>query len=84
VKYVTPAPLQFEGTLRLTYLEKMWLSGTYRDKDAITASFGYLINNSFTIAYSYDITTTNLRNYTSGTHELMLGVRFYPSVKKED
>ncbi len=83
VKYVKPAPVQMEGTLRIIYQDKLWLSGTYRDKDAITASLGYLINNSFTIAYAYDFTTTNLKNYSTGTHELMIGVRFYNLNKKD-
>lgn len=77
VKYVKPAPVQFEGTLRLIYQDKVWLAGSYRDKDAITASLGYLINNYFTVAYGFDFTTTNLRNYSNGTHELLIGMRFY-------
>ncbi len=83
VKYVTPAPVQFEGTLKITYKDHIWISGTYRDKDAITASVGYLINNSFTIAYAYDFTTTNLKNYSDGTHELMIGARFYSVSNKK-
>lgn len=84
IKYVTPTPIQAEATLRLIYQENLWVSATYRDKDAITASLGYIINNSFTIAYAYDITTTNLKNYTTGTHELMVGVRFYNQKKSEN
>lgn len=84
VKYVTPAPVQFEGTLRLIYQDKIWIAGTYRDKDAITASLGYLINNYFTVAYGFDFTTTNLRNYSNGTHELMIGVRFYQFANKKE
>ncbi len=83
VKYVSPAPVQVEGTLKITYKDKVWLSGTYRDKDAITASVGYLINNSFTVAYAHDFTTTNLKNYSDGTHELMIGARFYQKKNKE-
>lgn len=82
-KYVKPAPVQFEGTLKITYKSKVWIAGTYRDKDAITASLGFLLNNSFTIAYAYDFTTTNLKNYSNGTHELMMGVRFFSKIKKE-
>ncbi len=84
VKYVKPAPVQFEGTLRLIYQDKVWLAGTYRDKDAITASLGYLINNYFTVAYGFDFTTTNLRNYSNGTHELMIGMRFYQIGNKKN
>jgi len=84
VKYVSPAPVQFEGTLKVLYKDKLWLAGTYRDKDAITASLGYLINDSFTVAYAYDFTTTNLKNYSNGTHELLVGIRFYSFAPKKD
>jgi hypothetical protein len=30
----------------------------------------------FQFGYSYDLTTTNLRNYSSGTHEVMLALTF--------
>jgi type IX secretion system PorP/SprF family membrane protein len=83
VKYVSPAPVQFEGTIRLIYKDYIWISGTYRDKDAVTASIGYIINNSFTIAYAYDFTTTNLKNYSDGSHELMIGARFYKNTNKK-
>lgn len=83
VKYVKPVPVQFEGTIRLIYQDKVWLAGTYRDKDAITASMGYIINNYFTIAYGFDFTTTNLKNYSNGTHELMVGIRFYQFANKK-
>lgn len=84
VKYVSPVPIQFEGSIRLTYKNKIWLAGTYRDKDAVVASLGFLLNNNFTIAYAYDFTTSNLRNYSTGTHELVVGVRFYKSKVKSD
>ena len=58
-------------------VNKFWISGTYRDKDAITASVGFFLDNSFTIAYAHDFTTTNLKNYSNGSHELLIGVRFH-------
>jgi len=81
-KYISPAPLQLEGTLRLIYKNKIWIAGSYRDLDAITAALGIDIGNNFTVAYSYDFTTTNLRNYSNGTHELVVGARFYKTTPK--
>ncbi|PJB13873.1 MAG: hypothetical protein CO118_11565 [Flavobacteriales bacterium CG_4_9_14_3_um_filter_32_8] len=69
--------------MRVIYKDMLWISGTYRDKDAITASIGYVINNSFTIAYAHDFTTTNIKNYSDGTHELMIGARFYSTSNKK-
>lgn len=84
VKYVKPAPVQFEGTLRITYKDQVWVSGSYRDKDAMALAVGYIFNNSFTVGYAYDFTTTNLRNYNTGTHELLVGARFYRATNKKD
>jgi hypothetical protein len=35
-----------------------------------------MYKNYLMIGYSYDFTTSNLKKYSSGTHELMLGLRF--------
>ncbi|GAB4250734.1 MAG: hypothetical protein Kow0079_04260 [Vicingaceae bacterium] len=77
LKYVDPAPLQLDGSLKITYRDKIWLAGSYRTLDAIAVSIGYNLAENFTFGYAYDFTTTNLKNYTTGTHELMVGVRFY-------
>jgi len=82
VKYISPAPVIYDASLRIMYQQKLWLAGTYRHHDAIAVSLGYLINDSFTIAYAYDFTTTNIKNHISGSHELMIGIRFYKATKK--
>lgn len=76
VKYAKPAPVKFDVGLRLIYQDQFWLGGAYRHNDAFTALVGYLYKNYLMIGYSYDITTTNLKKYSTGTHELMLGLRF--------
>ena len=50
----------------------------------IIASLGFFLNKSFTVAYAHDFTTTNLKNYSDGTHELMIGARFYSSRKNKE
>lgn len=76
VKYVTPAPVKFDAGLRVIYQEQIWLGGAYRHNDAFTALIGFMYKNYLMIGYSYDFTTTNLKKYSTGTHELMLGLRF--------
>ncbi len=76
VKMVNPAPLQIDGGLRIIYKNKIWIGGTYRTKDAMSAMVGYTYKDNLTFGYSYDITTSNLKNYSNGTHELMIGLRF--------
>ena len=76
VKYVTPAPVKIDGGVRLIYQEMIWIAGSFRSNDAITATLGYLYNDWLMVGYSYDFTTTRLKNYSSGTHEIMIGLRF--------
>jgi type IX secretion system PorP/SprF family membrane protein len=76
LKYEVPAPPKIDEGLRLLYKEQIWLGGAYRHNDAFTALIGYMYNNYLMIGYSYDFSTTNIRKYSSGTHEVMLGIHF--------
>ncbi len=76
LKYASPAPPKIDGGVRLIYQEQIWLGGAYRHNDAFTALIGYFYKNYLMIGYSYDFTTTNIKRYTTGTHEIMLGLRF--------
>jgi type IX secretion system PorP/SprF family membrane protein len=75
-KYEIPAPPKVDVGVRVIYQEQIWLGGAYRHNDAFTALIGYMYKNYLMIGYSYDITTTNIKKYSTGTHEIMLGLRF--------
>jgi len=77
IKYVTPAPLQFDIGLRAIYKDKIWIGGAFRYLDAVSAMIGYTMQENITFAYSYDFTTTNIKKYSTGTHELMIGIKFH-------
>ncbi len=76
VKYVDPAPIQFDFMGRIIYRDAIWVGGAFRTDDAISTMIGYVYRQNLMFGYSYDITTTNLKNYSDGTHEIMIGVRF--------
>ncbi len=76
LKYAIPAPPKLDIGARVIYQEQIWLGGAYRHNDAFTALIGYFYKNYLMIGYSYDFTTTNIKKYSSGTHEIMLGIRF--------
>lgn len=77
VKYIPNAnPLQVDVMARVEWKKQWWLGGTYRTSDAASVMMGYLYRENLMLGYSYDFTTSNLRNYSSGTHELLIGVRF--------
>lgn len=75
-KLASPAPVKVDVGVRGIYKEQIWLGGAYRHNDAFTALIGFMYKNYLMIGYSYDFTTTNLRKYSTGTHEIMLGLRF--------
>jgi len=76
IKYGPPAPIQFDIMTRAIWKQKVWAGIAYRTMDAASLMLGYLFKENILFGYSYDFSTSNIRNYSSGTHEFMLGVRF--------
>lgn len=83
VKYVTPTPVQFEFSLRGIYKDQVWAGASYRMDDAVAFTVGYLFQQNLMFGYSFDMTTSNIGNHSSGTHELMLGIRFRQRMANE-
>lgn len=73
VKYVDPLPVQVEGNMKLQYLDRVWIGGSYRHKDGYAGMLGVNVSNIFHIGYSFDYTTSKLNNFSKGTHEILLG-----------
>ena len=76
VKWREPTPVKMDVGARIIYRNMLWIGSYFRTKDAVSAILGYLHKDQLWVAYSYDFTTTNLRNYSTGTHEIMLGLKF--------
>jgi type IX secretion system PorP/SprF family membrane protein len=76
IKYVAPTPVKWEAGARLHYDDMIWLGGSYRSNDAGIIMAGFEYREAITIGYSYDFTTSDLRNYADATHEIVLGFRF--------
>ena len=62
------------------YNQLVWAGVSYRLKDAIAPMVGVQINKlgpgTLKFGYSYDVTTSALKTYSSGSHEIMLGYCF--------
>ena len=76
------APLQADVSLTVYYMNTLALGLTYRSKDAVTVMFVAQINKQFRFGYAYDITTSTIKRYAKGSHELMLGYIFGKDVIK--
>lgn len=79
VKWVpNNAPIQYDANLMFLIKEMIWLGASYRiDNQFNSESLDFIaaleLKNGFRIGYAYDFTLSDLSNYTSGSHEIMLG-----------
>ncbi len=76
VKVQPDAPVEVDINLNVLYRERIWLGVGYRTGDAIVAMAEYQITRQLRIGYAYDMNTSRLRNFNSGSHEVMLGIDF--------
>lgn len=76
LKYLPNAPMQMDLNAGLLIKDMLWLGGSYRTGDAAVFMIEYQTNAFFRIGYSYDLTFSELRNYSAGSHELMIGIDF--------
>ena len=72
VKAVSGAPLIADVSLNALFNNKLTLGIAYRWDDSFSGLAGFQITDKLFVGYAYDATTTNLNNYNSGTHEIML------------
>ena len=80
-KMVKGAPLQVDVSGNFMFNDKFVLGVAYRWSAAVTAMAGFQISDAMYIGYGYDLETTNLNNYNSGSHEIFLR---YELFKKND
>ena len=76
------ASTQIDLNVRVLYNNMVWAGVSYRTADAIAPMVGFQRatgengNGMIKIGYSYDVTTSQLNNYSSGSHEIMLNYCF--------
>ncbi|MCL4484040.1 MAG: type IX secretion system membrane protein PorP/SprF [Bacteroidetes bacterium] len=63
---------QLDLDLLLKYNKRFWGGIGYRNKDAVMLFLGFEMQNGLKIGYSYDLNTSILSNYNSGSHELFI------------
>ncbi len=74
MQFQANAPMSFDVNCLVEYRYTYWGGLSYRYQDAVAVILGINWNN-FMFAYSYDITTSDIRKYSSGSHEITLGYR---------
>jgi len=76
VRGMFPATPQLEVTVRGIYQRIVWGGISFRTSDAVSVMGGYNHENRWYFGLSYDITYSQLRQYSRGTIEVMFGLKF--------
>lgn len=71
-KYAQGAPLQVDLSGNFLINKKFVAGVTYRWSAAVSAMVGFHVSDSWFVGYGYDLETTQLSNYNSGSHEVFL------------
>ncbi|MEO6174058.1 MAG: type IX secretion system membrane protein PorP/SprF [Flavobacterium circumlabens] len=71
-KFVKGSPITVDLTANVLYNGKFELGAAYRLDDSVSGLFNINITPSLRVGYSYDYTLSNLGQFNSGTHEIML------------
>jgi len=74
IRYARPSA-QVDLSVKGIYQKLVWAGISWRTSDAVSVLLGWN-QGILQIGYSYDVTTSALRQYSSGTHEVVIGVRF--------
>lgn len=71
-KIVQGAPLQLDISGNFLFNEKFTIGAAYRWSAAMSAMVGFQASENWFIGYAYDMETTKLADYNSGSHEIFL------------
>jgi type IX secretion system PorP/SprF family membrane protein len=71
-KIVQGAPLQVDVSGNFLINEKFTIGAAYRWSAAMSAMIGFQATENWFVGYAYDMETTKLANYNSGSHEIFL------------
>jgi type IX secretion system PorP/SprF family membrane protein len=71
-KIVSGAPLSIDLSANFLFSERFTAGLAYRWGDSVSGLVGLQVSEKLHVGYAYDLTTSNYRNYNTGTHEVML------------
>lgn len=72
LKGVQGSPLSVDVSANFLFNDRLEVGANYRLDDSVSLLANFGVTPSFRIGYAYDLTTNNLGNYNSGTHEAFL------------
>jgi type IX secretion system PorP/SprF family membrane protein len=84
IKVLPNNVMQVDVSAKLSYQHKFWGGVSYRSTDILSVLAGYDLNEKLYAGYAYDLTTKGLKNYSAGSHEVVLGYRLINDHTKKE
>ena len=75
------APFQLDVNANFMFNDKFVIGGSYRLNSAVSLLAGFQFSNSWFLGYGYDLETTKLSNYNSGSHEIFLRYEIFKNTR---
>ena len=75
-------PLQVDASATFMFNDKFVMGASYRWDAAVSVMAGFQVSDGLYIGYAYDLETTNLRKYNSGSHEVFLRFELFDNKNK--
>ena len=69
------SPFSFDLNCSFIYKDRIGLGTSYRVNDAIIFLFELQVVENFHVGYAYDYTTSELNQFSNGSHEIMINYR---------
>ena len=79
VKATNGAPVSYDLTANFLFNEKFWLGGSYRINEKTAAVGGivdFQVSRQLRVGYAYEKPISEIADYTTGTHEILLIYEF--------
>ena len=76
IKSVVGAPLTFDISANALLIDRFEIGASYRYQDAIVGIAGINITSNLKIGYAYDYSLSDLQDFNSGSHEIILLYNF--------
>ena len=72
IKSVANSPIQIDLNTQLEFNNKFGVGASFRTSNILVGLVNFRINETLKIGYAYDYNMTALKNYSSGSHEIMV------------
>ncbi|MEX1190106.1 MAG: type IX secretion system membrane protein PorP/SprF [Bacteroidia bacterium] len=82
MKYEPTAPLSADINAHFLFNERFWLGVSYRYDAAVVGMAQFQITPNLRAGYAYDYTTSDIRQFQNGSHEIMIGYDFTQKLVK--